>query len=95
MIPSVVTAVPQAILTIALIPIVLKYIFGLEKKAHAAAKPTPLNPAQVPSQIVVKQAIAEAVSDKDSTKNSYSILNFKSASEPARKVFQNFMGDSK
>ena len=47
MIPNAITSVPQAIITIALIPVILKYVFGLERKSHSVAKeatPTPQNP---------------------------------------------------
>lgn len=36
--PDIITAIPKGILTVALIPPILKYVFGLEKKKPASAK---------------------------------------------------------
>lgn len=41
--PDIVTAIPKGILTIALIPPILKYVFGIEKKKCAVNKETPAN----------------------------------------------------
>ena len=71
MVPELLLAVPRAVITIALIPPILKYVFGLEKKSHHAPKDANIN------------------------QQSYAFGNFKAASEPVRKVFQNFMGESK
>lgn len=85
MIPGVLTAVPQAMLTVALIPFVLKHIFGLEKKHHGApakpaqAAPAVQNPTPAPTAAV-------QVSNGPAVKG---------VSESAKKVFKNFMGESK
>ena len=42
MIPEILTAVPKAVLTIALIPPILKYVFGLEKKSSKKDNITPI-----------------------------------------------------
>jgi len=68
--PGTLTSIPQAIITIALIPFVLKYVFGLDKKSHAVSKTVPVL-------------------------ENHALMGFKGSKAPTRKVFQNFMGDSK
>lgn len=67
-IPDLIPAAPKAIITIAIIPPILKYVFGLEKGKKAV---------------------------KTENVTNFSSLNFKSASLPQKKVFQNFNGGEK
>jgi len=74
MVPGFISAIPQAMLTVALTPPVLKYVFGLDK-SKPVQKPVATTP--------------------NITAQNYALIGFKSASEPTKKVFHNFMGGAK
>ena len=86
-------AIPRAFLTVALIPPVLKYVFGWEKKTKEIKPEIKVDNQNTKTE--QKQADKKAKEPEFSILENYAAINFQSADANSRPAFQSFMGGVK